>query len=683
MNSFKYFLEKYFYLILLCFIQLIILVFQIIPFLRYNNLFVWDMAGHYFSAWFTKEYLFPHVFGWNHMFYAGYPQNQFYPPLHSYLTAALSYIFGLEWAFKLTIVITLVLIPFSFYYFARSFKWDKLKSSIITLIMFSILYILEQGIGGSYKGIFNVGLVTNIMALHIFFFYVSILNTSLEKKENKEYILISVLFSLIILTHIFTALAAFFVFFSFFVYVLWLKREKAMFMCKHLILTGLLTSFWTIPFIFKLKYLTSITIGAYFPLLLFIISVLFLILILLVCFYYEQKYIPIIIFLLCLLFFIVGGRLLGISIHYYRFFLFFYLFIPIMLVFILEILDKHIHRVDWNIILLVVVLICFISLKISIPQTIPKGVKDVDMSEFSNLNNLADGRTLSLVEIGEQSSVHLSEHQYVMMTKNKGTIGLFVESSPNGRYLQDIRIAFNGSYIQWGTYTYNPNITKDILKNQLRLYNVNYLLSAKPLENFNDSYTEYEQLTLVKEADVKYKGLNYSLYQIDNSSMIEVLNYTPQELSLEENDKKLYWDYESIKWFLSYDNLRVKVFNHNHEKLPKLKGNGEEKITYIKKTKNEDYIRFFVDSEEKVPILIKMTYFLNWKAYVYDNAGNKKEIEVFKATPYLMLIYAKGEIDIVYKMILIDYVGIILSLIGLIWFITLVISNFNNSQLKV
>ena len=165
--------------------------------------------------------------------------------------------------------------------------------------------------------------------------------------------------------------------------------------------------------------------------------------------------------------------------------------------------------------------------------------------------------------------------------------------------------------------------------------------------------------------------------------MIEVLNYTPQELSLEENDKKLYWDYESIKWFLSYDNLRVKVFNHNHEKLPKLKGNGEEKITYIKKTKNEDYIRFFVDSEEKVPILIKMTYFLNWKAYVYDNAGNKKEIEVFKATPYLMLIYAKGEIEIVYKMILIDYVGIILSLIGLIWFITLVISNFNNSQLKV
>src|SRR3989344_4777564 len=73
----------------------------IIPFLRFNDLYIWDMAGQYFSSWYVKEYLFPRIIGWNPYFFAGFPQNQFYPPLYSYLTALLSFIMPLEWAFKL------------------------------------------------------------------------------------------------------------------------------------------------------------------------------------------------------------------------------------------------------------------------------------------------------------------------------------------------------------------------------------------------------------------------------------------------------------------------------------------------------------------------------------------------------------------------------------------------------
>src|SRR3989344_166532 len=82
-------------------IELFIIIFLIIPFLLNNSLETTDMTAHYFSAWYTKEYLFPNIIGWNPFHYLGFPQNQFYPPLFTLLTVYLSFIFPLKISFKI------------------------------------------------------------------------------------------------------------------------------------------------------------------------------------------------------------------------------------------------------------------------------------------------------------------------------------------------------------------------------------------------------------------------------------------------------------------------------------------------------------------------------------------------------------------------------------------------------
>ena len=62
----------------------------IIPLLLQNEMIMWDHAGLYFSVWYEKIYVFPDIFSWNPYFYARYAHTQFYPPLNTYLAAALT-----------------------------------------------------------------------------------------------------------------------------------------------------------------------------------------------------------------------------------------------------------------------------------------------------------------------------------------------------------------------------------------------------------------------------------------------------------------------------------------------------------------------------------------------------------------------------------------------------------------
>src|SRR3989344_2226883 len=102
------FVKNYFHFIIIAFLELFVVFWLWLPFLK-NNLLAFDLPGHYFNAWFIKEYLFPAMAGWNPFFFAGFPQNLFYPPLFSYLTAALSFILPLMWAFKAIVLLSLIL----------------------------------------------------------------------------------------------------------------------------------------------------------------------------------------------------------------------------------------------------------------------------------------------------------------------------------------------------------------------------------------------------------------------------------------------------------------------------------------------------------------------------------------------------------------------------------------------
>ena len=72
-----------------------------------------DTASHYYTAQYLKEYLLPHgkILGWAQGNFAGYPVFQFYFPLPFVLMVLLSYVTGLQIAFKLISVLGIFLLP--------------------------------------------------------------------------------------------------------------------------------------------------------------------------------------------------------------------------------------------------------------------------------------------------------------------------------------------------------------------------------------------------------------------------------------------------------------------------------------------------------------------------------------------------------------------------------------------
>ena len=87
-----------------------------------------------------------------------------------------------------------------------------------------------------------------------------------------------------------------------------------------------------------------------------------------------------------------------------------------------------------------------------------------------------------------------------------------------------------------------------------------------------------------------------------------------------------------------------KVLVYSEDPLPENVGAGGEKVEILEKSKKGDYIKFFVGSEEDVPILVKISYFPSWHAYV-----SGKSVPVYIASPYLMLLYGHGNIEIKYE----------------------------------
>src|SRR3989338_701109 len=316
--------------LLFLFLEISTIIQIIIPYFRDNNLQVWDTAGHYFSAIYLHDYLFPFASGWNPYFFMGYPQNYFYPPLYTYLSTLLGFVVGVPLAFKLILAAILLLTPFSFYYFARTLNFSILKSAVMMVAMQALLFAIpsHEAIGGTISSTINVGLVGNALALMLLFFYFGVLKISFDKKR---YILASILLAAIILSHSFVAVIAGIFFLAYF---LAQGRTKIglWWAIKHFAVTSGLTAFWIVPFITNVEYARPLQLGywlAPYIILLLLLAAAYVGLV-----YYQKKKenVPIALFLLIfLLFLFAGDRFFHLPLHFYRFQLVLYLFIPIII----------------------------------------------------------------------------------------------------------------------------------------------------------------------------------------------------------------------------------------------------------------------------------------------------------------------------------------------------------------
>ncbi len=85
-----------------------------------------DMGAHVYLPYFMRHYLLPQgrITGWSPGWYSGFPIFTFYFPLPSLLIALLSFIINYAVAFKLIVVVGLLMTPISAWIMAKLAGWD-------------------------------------------------------------------------------------------------------------------------------------------------------------------------------------------------------------------------------------------------------------------------------------------------------------------------------------------------------------------------------------------------------------------------------------------------------------------------------------------------------------------------------------------------------------------------------
>lgn len=215
-----------------------------------------DTGSHYPTALYLKEVLFPagKILGWDPGNYAGYPLFYHYFPLTFIIMAILNFIIPMQIAFKLVSVMGTFLLPVCTYW---AFRWLRYKFPIpIMATVFSLPFLFMEAnsmwganipstLAGEYSYSFS-------FALLVLFW--GGLYYNIEKKQ--KIILNALLFFCIALSHAFTfilsgAIALFFLFDrrNFWPNFWYLFRVFG--------LGGLLFSFWLIPFLGNVPFVTS------------------------------------------------------------------------------------------------------------------------------------------------------------------------------------------------------------------------------------------------------------------------------------------------------------------------------------------------------------------------------------------------------------------------------------------
>jgi len=192
------------------------------------------------------------IFGWSELYGLGDPVFAFRPPL-SYYIPVLFHLLSLKlislmfWH-KLVLVLSLAFYPLAIFYFMRKLKFDYLTSALSSL--FAIAPI--STFGHTIHAYFNFGLLKQSVAILLTPFALGKLYASIEYKES--IILAPILIALIYLAHpyiAYTLVLAIGVYFLIKLICQPLKEthKSLIKLAVILIISGLLTSTYTIPFI--------------------------------------------------------------------------------------------------------------------------------------------------------------------------------------------------------------------------------------------------------------------------------------------------------------------------------------------------------------------------------------------------------------------------------------------------
>lgn len=215
-----------------------------------------DTGSHYPTAVYLKEVLLPKlkIMGWDQGNYAGYPVFYHYFPLSFLLMCFLNIFISMQIAFKIVSVLGTYLLPLFVYFAFRFLKYPFPIPAIASVFTLPFLFMEANSMWGgnipsTLAGEYSYSLSLALMILFFGSLYSGI-------REKNKIIFNSILVVFIGLSHAFTLIFSGVIA----LYFLLTKEyiiENFKYLFKVYGLAGLLLSFWLLPFLGNLSYVTS------------------------------------------------------------------------------------------------------------------------------------------------------------------------------------------------------------------------------------------------------------------------------------------------------------------------------------------------------------------------------------------------------------------------------------------
>ncbi len=657
-----------------------------------------DLLSHYYPAKYLHDYLIPHgqLKGWSPYWYGGYPILEFYMPLPFIIVALLGYILPISVAFKIVSSLGIFLLPITTLISMKILGF-RFPTPIIGAIFSLVFLFFEDNLmyGGSIAstlaGEFCYSIGFSIMPI-----YISLLYTGI--RSGRFHPFLPVLLAIIILTHLFVAIYLA-VISVFMLMISWKAiRPNTLLLLKLGFLAFLLTSFWTIPLIYKLSYtipnnfeFTNRSISLIFarifqPYLPFALIGVYLAL-------RERNWggISLVLGMLASITLFFLSPVVGIHLSAPRFVPQLYYLTLLLAAYGISGIIRWINRTKERIPLAIFPLI----LLLLTASWVDDNTKFVDQwftynysgyernKQWTNLKALADN-------ISSDDSFARVAYEHHPKQERLGGIrtfeilpvfadkpvleGLAFEhgmSSPYIFYIQSEISDLPANPIhgrRYGTFNIDDG-TKHLL-----LFNTKYLIAS----------SEKLKSSLIRRNDYEFIG-SYGevmdLYELKTNTgrYVELLDYEP--ILVKTSD----WGQLSYDWFMDLDALDThlvfekEIDDEDEQKFHLITNESDlrglqniPKIPIsddcsVEESVFNEKIEISTDCIGK-PLLIKMTYFPNWQVH-----GAKK---IYLISPSFMLIFPEqSTVTLTYSFIWVDHLGYLLTLIGLF----LVVSIYRNT----
>ncbi len=619
-----------------------------------------DTGSHYPTAVYLKEVLIPSgkIMGWDQGNYAGFPLFYHYFPLTFIITVLFSYIIPMQIAFKLTTVLGIFLLPVCAYFAFRFLRYSfpiPIAAAVFTL---PFLFMEANSMWGGNIPSTLAGEYSYALSLALSLLFFGSIYDGVRQKN--KIIFNALLIFLIGLSHgyslIFTGVAA--IFFLFEKGTFWINLK---YLFKVFGLGLLLLSFWLIPFLASVPYVTSYVVRWRIDSMLNVIPLVLMPFVLLsvAAFSLNLPDRKVLYFGYavgaCTLLYLLSPAIGMLDIRWVPFAqLFLVVFAAVRLNIFLD--DIKVPRMVPFIIFLAVILWVIPNTKY-VNNWIKWNYEGFEGKAswplFQEINSYLakDGEGRVVYEHSPVHNIFGTERAFENLpyfAKRRTLEGLYMQSSISAPFI--FYIQSEVSKVHSGPFPQYDYTTLDLPSAipHLKLFNVTqYIVRSPEAKKMAKTIPE---LKLEKEFD------DYQIYRLvsNDGRYVVPLDKEPVEY------KGKNWKKDFFEWFKNYDGSQAFMILGKKDKEPRIlvpSSVEEYSQVPISSIITNEEIRFTTNLLHR-PHLIKISYHPNWKVEGAD--------KIYLASPSFMLVYpTQKNVRLYFGKTIFNYAGEALSFLGL------------------